>query len=117
MQQRSAMKRVQKENGVETLYNCWDEKELLVSIKRSAGNAALDLGHVLSLFLTDAYPWLEGRTQRKFLEIPPYLGDPQEVSVNRTLKTAPSFTTGPQLNTNNVQLLPLEIFRVLKICR
>lgn len=80
------MKRVQKENGVETLYNCWDEKELLVSIKTSAGNAALDLGHVLSLFLTDAYPWLEGRTQRKFLEIPPYLGDPQEVSVNRTLR-------------------------------
>lgn len=47
------MKRVQEESGVEALYDFWDDKEPLVSIRRSAGNAALDLGHVLSLFLTD----------------------------------------------------------------
>lgn len=50
------MNRVQKENGVEALYNFWDDKEPLVSIERSAENAALELGRPVPVL--DRHPWM-----------------------------------------------------------
>lgn len=111
------MKRVQKENSVEALYNFWDDKELLVSIKRSAGNAALNLGYVLSLFLTDTLGGGRGGDEEQHAEDSPISGRSTGGFCEQNSKTAPSFTTGPQLKTNKAQLLPLEILNVLKIYR
>lgn len=88
---------------VEALYSFWDDKEPLVSIKRSAGNAALDLGHVLFPVLGRHLPSDVGEVgdAEQHAGDSPIPGRSTGGFCEQNFKTAPSFTTGPQLKQSS----------------